>query len=182
MKKLKIIITLFTIVLIATQCSKAPNSDFLITNNSFGKLKKEHSVKDIETLFANDSIVVDTTIQLTASKHKRHIFEQGGKPLFTVSINSDDEIENIQVLDSRYTTNEGIGLLSTFKEIKDNYTIEKVITSMNNVILFIKDSDLYFTLNREELPANLRYDINAKIEAVQIPDAAKIKYMMLGWD
>jgi hypothetical protein len=28
----------------------------------------------------------------------------------------------------------------------------------------------------------LRYNANATVEEVQIPDNAKIKYMMVGWD
>ncbi|MEM9144129.1 MAG: hypothetical protein AAGA86_14160, partial [Bacteroidota bacterium] len=82
----------------------------------------------------------------------------------------------------RYTTEKGVGIQSSFKDIKDNHNIKKVITSMNNVLVLLKNSDTYFTISKEELPANLRYSSNTKVEAVQIPDKAKIKYMMVGWD
>jgi hypothetical protein len=72
-------------------------------------------------------------------------------------------------------------MLSTFKDIKAHYTIKKVVTSMNNVVIFLKDSDLYFTISKEELPADLRFG-TTNIDVVQIPDQAKIKYMMVGWD
>ena len=52
---------------------------------------------------------------------------------------------------------------------------------MNNVVVLLKDSDLYFTISKDQLPSSLRYASSVNIEAVQIPDEAKIKYMMVGW-
>ena len=75
-----------------------------------------------------------------------------------------------------------MGLNSTFKDIKDNYSIRKVITSMNNVVILLKDSDMYFTIDKKELPSSLQYGSSRNIEAVQIPDKAKIKYLMIGWE
>jgi hypothetical protein len=48
-------------------------------------------------------------------------------------------------------------------------------------VVLIKYSDIYFTIDKKELPSSLRYASSVNIEAVQIPDTAKIKYMMLGW-
>jgi hypothetical protein len=53
---------------------------------------------------------------------------------------------------------------------------------MNNVVIFLSDSDMYITIDKEELPESLRYAYAGDIEAVQIPDVAKIKYIMVGWD
>ena len=91
-------------------------------------------------------------------------------------------IENINIHDPRFRTEEGVSLESTFKDIRENYSIKKLVTFRNNVVVFIKENDVYFTIDRKELPENLRYNLDAKIEAVQIPDAAKIKYMMVGWE
>ena len=52
---------------------------------------------------------------------------------------------------------------------------------MNNVVILLHDSDLYFTISKDELPAELRFN-NSDIDVVQIPDKAKIKYMMIGWN
>ena len=53
---------------------------------------------------------------------------------------------------------------------------------MNNILILVKESEVYFTISKEELPSSLRYASSVNIEAVQIPDSARIKYMMLGWD
>lgn len=165
------------------QCSEK-NTTFLITENSVGTLLKTSPVTTLENLFVQDSIVKDTSkLKLGAKAEKIKIFEKGGKHLLTLTSNFDSvpTIGNIRIFDSRYTTANGIGLNSTFKEIQNKYTIKKTVTTLNSVVVFPKGSNLYFTIDKEELPSNLRYT-TSNIETVQIPDNAKIKYLMLGWD
>jgi len=50
------------------------------------------------------------------------------------------------------------------------------------VVVFLKDSDIYITIDKQQLPENLRYDPNLSIKATQIPDNATFKYFMIGWD
>lgn len=178
-----ILVLLFTLILI--QCEEDKNPTYLITDSRVGKLMRTSSVSDLDSLFANDSIVRDT-LQPTLSSNAKtiKIYEKGGQQLLTLTtyVDSIPKIGIIRVLDPRFRTEEGIGLQSTFKEIKDKYVIKKIVTSLNNVIIFIENSDVYFTIDKEELPASLRYDTSIEIEEVQIPDDSKIKYMMVGWE
>lgn len=179
--------TLFIILLstLVIGCQQKKDTTFLITQDSVGNLKKNSTVQELSTLFVNDSIVKDTTKLLFGTGiMKIKVYEKGGKHLLTLTPSTDSIalIENIQINDARYITEEGIHLTSTFKDIGDAYTIRKVVSSMNNVVLFLKDSDVYFTISKEELPASLRYTSSTNIEAVQIPENAKIKFMMVGWD
>ena len=50
-----------------------------------------------------------------------------------------------------------------------------------NVVIFINDSNFFFTIDKNELPSELRFDMSKKIEAIQIPVHSKIKYFMIGW-
>ena len=163
-------------------CEK--NTTFLITENSIGPLNKATAVTDLEMVFAQDSIVRDTTNLKIGDKVKKIlIFEKGGQHLLTLTPNSDSipTIENVRVFDARYATSKGIGLKSTFQDIQQKYSIKKIVTTLNSVVIFPKESNLYFTIDKEELPSGLRYT-TSNIEAVQIPGAAKIKYLMIGWD
>lgn len=183
MRNLLKFIFLFSI-LFTIQCKKEKDPTFSITEEQVGKLKKESLIRDLELIYTEDSIVTDTVRgNFGRGASKINIFEKGGKHLLILTPNTDSiaTIENVQIKDPRYTTATGIGINSTFKDIKEKYTIRKVITSLNNVLILIKDSDVYFTIDKKELPENLRYN-NTNIEAVQIPDIAKIKYMMIGWD
>ncbi len=169
--------------LLFVQCSS--NSDFIIAKDQVGKLLKSNTIEELETVFAGDSIVRDTAMtQIGTAVRKINIYENGGKHLMTLTPNRDSipKIDIIRIYDPRYVTEKGVGLHSTFKDIKDKHTIKKIVTVLNNVVIFLKDSDVYFTIAKSELPGNLQYGNNTNIEAVQIPDRAKIKYMMVGWE
>ncbi len=182
MKKIHFPLLLLTIGLF-WQCQQEKDLQFSIRKEGVGLLNRDTPFADIASLYAADSVVNDSSFSL-AKINRINIFEKGGKPLLTVTPNNDSiqGISNIRINDPRYLTDKGIGLSSTFKDIRDQYEIKKVVTSINNVVIFIKDHDLYFTIDREELPASLRYTRDINIEEVQIPDKAQIKYLMVGWE
>lgn len=161
------------------------NSDFLIAKGQVGKLGKLNTLGELETLFAGDSIVKDTAFtQIGARVNKINIYEKGGAHLLSItpSLDSVPKVEVIRIHDPRYVTEKGVGLQSTFKDIREKHQIRKIVTSRNNVVVFLRDSDAYFTIAKTELPSSLQYASSVNIEAVQIPDAARIKYMMVGWN
>lgn len=180
------IAVLLSVGIVSIQCEQKPkDTSFLITKSSIGKLDKSSLARDLEIIYEEDSIVKDTARLLVGFGAKKiDVFEKGGNHLLTLTPSSDSipTIENVHIQNSRFKTEMGIGLNSTFKEIKDKYQIGKILTSTKNVVVFIKNSDLYFTIDKEELPSSLRYASSVNIEEVQIPDNAKIKYMMLGWE
>ena len=172
-------------ILLAFNCQKEKDTTFSITTEQVGKLQKNSLARDLDLIYAEDSIIRDTVRSNFGSKaSKIEIYEKGGAKLVTLTPNKDSipTIENILIHDPRFTTKQGINIKSTFKDIKEKYVIKKIITSLNNVLILIKDSDIYFTIDKKELPESLRYKTNTNIEEVQIPDTATIKYLMIGWD
>jgi len=181
---MKILPLLCLFLVFVLSCKKEENTEFSITKDQVGKVTRATLIKDLATIYAEDSLVrTDPNTELGTSTSKIEIFQKGGDHLLSITPNSDSiqTIENIRIYDPRFSTVEGITLLSTFKDIKAHYTIKKVITSMNNVVILLKESDLYFTISKEDLPAELRFGAN-NIDVVQIPDQATIKYMMIGWE
>jgi len=180
------VVLLLCLTMIFIQCEQKPkDTTFLITSTSIGKLDKSSLARDLEIIYEQDSIVKDTTKLLIGFGAKKiDVFEKGGSHLLTLTTSSDSipTIQNVRIQDARFKTEKGIGMTSTFKQIKEKYEIGKILTSTKNAIVFIKNSDLYFTIDKTELPSSLRYASSVKIESVQIPDEAKIKYMMLGWE
>ncbi|NAY92985.1 hypothetical protein GTQ34_13760 [Muricauda sp. JGD-17] len=172
----------FLLLTVSFNCSKKDTA-FLITEQSVGPLLKTTQVSQLESVFVRDSIVQDTSTIKVGKTTKIKIFTKSGKHLLTLtpSLDSIPTIENVRVFDARYQTDKGIGLRSTFREIQKNYSIKKIVTTLNSVVIFPRESNLYFTIDKEELPTNLRYT-TSNIEAVQIPGTAKIKYLMIGWD
>lgn len=182
MKKTVNVLMLALVLASFQSCQK--DTTFLITETSVGPLLQTTPVSELETVFVQDSIVQDTmAIKLGATNKKIEVFEKGGKHLLTLTPSTDSipTIENIRILDPRYVSENGVGLQSTFKDVEKNYKIKKIVTTLNSVVIFPKGSNLYFTIDKEELPDNLRFT-TSNIEAVQIPETAKIKYLMMGWE
>ena len=49
------------------------------------------------------------------------------------------------------------------------------------MIVTINEINAYVTIDKNELPSELRFDMNAKVEAIHIPDEAEIKDLFLQW-
>ena len=160
---------------------------FAIGDGEIGLLTKEVRMKQIDSIFAQDSIVKLNPIQdAIGTQGEVEIYEKGGKKLLVLSPNDESDpesvITNIQIFDARYKTASGLNKASTFKDIKANYEIAGIENAINSVVVFLKNSNVYVTIDKKELPESIRYDYSAKVEASQIPDEAVFKYFMLGWD
>lgn len=179
---------LFTLILtsiILTSCKKETNP-FSISKQNIGLLTDSTQVKDLEAIYIKDSIVKSIAgDEFTGTINDIEIYEKGGKKLLALSptqaLDSTATISTIKIYDARFKTEKGINTLSTFGDIKANYKISSIQNTLRNVVVFVNENNTFFTIDKKELPAELRVDLSAKIEAVQIPDEAKIKYFMVGW-
>jgi|SRR5690606_13903384 len=184
MKKTLLIITIVSLAFI--QCGK-DSDPFLITNGAIGNLNSEIKMKQIDSIFAEDSIVkIQSSPNALETQGEVEIYEKGGKQLLLLSPENETDpnstIKNIQVFDARYKTEKGLNSASTWKDVKTNYTIDNIETTINAVVIFLKETDVYLTIDKKSLPEELRYDMNLEIEANQIPDNAPFKYFMIGWE
>ncbi len=172
--------------LLFVQCGK-DSDPFLIKNGAIGNLNKEIKIKQIDSIFAADSIVkINSSPNALETQGEVEVFEKGGKRLLLLSPNDEGDpnstITNIQVFDARYKTEKGLNSGSTFKDVKANYTIDNIETTINAVVIFLKDTDVYLTIDKKSLPEELRYNMDLEVEASQIPDDAPFKYFMIGWE
>jgi len=166
-------------------CEKKPDP-FLVGKQHVGFLTDSTQVKDLELAFPNDSIVKPVQgDEFSGNKSDIEIFEKGGKKLLILdpsqALDSTAMIESVQIVDPRYKTDKNISIVSTFKDIKDTYKISRISNLINSIVVFVDDINASFTIDKKELPANLRFDMNMKIHELQIPDKAKIKYFMIYW-
>lgn len=183
MKK-SIIIAIISVAFV--QCG-TDTDPFLITNGSIGNLNKDIKMKQIDSIFSADSIVrINSSPNALETQGEVEIYEKGGKKLLLLSPEDESDpnstITDVMVFDSRYKTEKGLNAASTFKDVKAHYEIANVQKIINGVMVFLKDSDIYLTIDEKYLPAELRYDPEAKIEASQIADDAPIKYFRIGWE
>lgn len=144
-------------------------------------------VKDLKMVFPNDSIANykgDATFNIPLNLVE--VYEKGGNLLLTLTprkiSDSTSTISNIRIEDSRFKTEKEISTLSRFKDIQDTYKISKIDNLINSVVISVNEINAQFAIDKTELPENLRYNMNSKFEASQIPDNARIKYFFINWD
>jgi hypothetical protein len=182
---LKKIIALVSMTLLFIQCKEEINP-FLISNDSVGTLTRGMTIKEIDSTFAKDSIVkLYAQNKELPTQGEVEIYEKNGTKLVSISpVNNNDPdalISNFQFFDPRYKTDKGLNLSSTFKDIKANYKISNIETTISTVVIFLENNDLFINIDKNELPENFRYNPNLVIDVTNIPDEAKIKYFMLSW-
>lgn len=169
-----------------TQCAEKTDP-FAIAPGSIGTLTKEVQMKQLDSIFAKDSLVKLNPVEnALGTQGEVEIYDKSGNKLLLISPDDESDpnskITNIQVFDGRYKTEKGLGPKSTFGDIKKNYTVAAVQNAINSVVVLLKDSDIYVTIDKKQLPENIRYNYSAKIEATQIPEEATFKYFMIAWD
>ena len=136
------------------------NGDFEIKKGKVGQLTTKTTINDLAQLFANDSIVKNLSEGATGSNYLQDddeylIFEKGGKHLLTIipkeQLDSTSTIKSIEIFDSRYATEDGLSLNSSFSEIRMNTRINKVETSFSSATLFIDDLNATVAIDKEQL-------------------------------
>jgi len=130
MKKTILITTITALILSAIACNKKTDP-FEIGVDYIGNLKKTSTVGEIDQIFANDSVVKRIAgDEFIGTSNEINVYEKGGKHLLileaTEEFDTTATINSIQVIDTRFKTTKGLSASSTFKDIKDNYTISKI--------------------------------------------------------
>ncbi|WP_010182049.1 hypothetical protein [Aquimarina agarilytica] len=183
-------ITRFSLIVITAlsvfSCQKKVNP-FEIGVDHIGELTKTSTVKDLDKIYANDSIVKHIAgDEFVGSANEIEIYDKQGKPLLILEASQEFDstatIKSIRVIDARFKTLKGFGAVSTFKDLKDNYTISKITNTLSSVLVDIDEINAYVAIDKKELPNQVQFDTKTKIEAVNIPDGAKIKYFWLKWE
>tara|TARA_R100000935_G_C2842059_1_gene171970 strand:+ start:17832 stop:18422 length:591 start_codon:yes stop_codon:yes gene_type:complete len=184
MKKTLLFAAIATLFFVQCKEEKDP---FAINDGAIGPLTKKTQMKQLDSIYAQDSIVkLNPVTGAIETQGEVEIYDKDGTKLLLLSPFDESDptskIANIQIFDARYKTDKGLTNASTFKDVKANYEIEAIQNAINSVVVFLKGTDLYLTIDKKELPEEVRYNFNQKVEATQIPDTAKFKYFMMGWD
>ncbi len=173
------------LLIIATACN-TPKDPFEVAKQHVGLLTDSTEVRQLKSVYLKDSIVKHIGgDEFTGAKNNIDVFDETGQKVLeltpTHSLDSTSVIETVQILDAKYKTAKNISISSTFKDIADAYQITRIDNLINSIVITVKSINASFTIDKKELPSNLRVDMDLKIEASQIPDTAKIKYFFIHW-
>jgi len=176
------------ICLTICSCQNETEQDpFEIAYNKIGHLTNTTKVHQLDSIYKNDSVVKSSqNNQYLGASNAIEIYEKGGAKLLTLEPkepnNPESVIESIQIIDPRYKTISGVSVHGTFIDIKSSYTITKINNTLSSAVIFIDSIQASISIDKKELPSELKSNTNIKIEASQIPDVAKIKHFLINWN
>lgn len=166
------------------QCNKNP---YLVEKGRVGALTIKTKVEELSEIFKKDSLVSNLVSKdkinnsYFFSSDEYVLYNKKGKKMLAITpITSSDsisKIKSIQIFDSEFKTGKGLSLKSTFKEIAQNYEVNKVETSLTSATLFIDELNATIAIDKKEL--GLSPFSREQITLGQIPDIAKIKYFTI---
>lgn len=181
---MKKIILFIAIAILFVQCKKEDRHT--IAKGQLGMLTTQTQVNELKELFKKDSLVSNLGEgDFANSEYDEYlVYEKGGKHLLTLipkeQHDSTSTIESVQIYDKRYKTVKGLNLNSTFKDIIDNYTVNKVESTFSSAVLFVDELNVTIAIDKKDIGIN-EFGIQ-KVRLDQIPDLAKIKYFTLWFD
>ena len=174
MKK-AILIILVAIVLV--QCKE--ESNYTLAKEQVGKITSTTQIKELKSIFEKDSLVTHLgEDNIAESSYDEYlVYNKQGDHLLTIipetEQDSSSTIENIQIFDKNYKTVKGLNIKGVFKDIVDNYTVNKVQSTFSTAVLFVDELNATITIDKKEL--GIKDFGTQKIKLEQIPDLAKIK-------
>lgn len=186
MSFVKNFLSLCFIILFLIQCGK--ENKFLVEKGKVGSINNETIVDDLKELFAQDSLVTNLSSDTEASNQlfsvrndEYIVYTKDGKKLLEIvpmaESDSLSKIKSIQIYDHKYVTDKGVSLLSTFKDINENYMVNNIETTLTSATLFIDELNATIAIDKTELGLNAFS--RDEITLNQIPDIAKIKYFTI---
>lgn len=172
---------------IFSQCSN--DNNYLVEKGKVGGITAETSIDDLEVIFKGDSIVSKLNNEIVEEGEKLYsvndddffIFSKEGDKMLEVSFEVADDsikkIKSVQLFNSKFVTDKGLSLRSTFKELNEHYQISKIETTLTSATLFINELNATISIDKKELGLNMFS--RDKIVVEQIPDNAKIKFITI---
>ena len=180
MKRLLFLAVLFQLI----SCNS--NSEHLVEKGRVGLIDSNTEVKDLKTLFENDSLVKMETSFLSVFGDGRAAEEyilysnQGERLLKIVPEEAGDSvslIDRVEVLSPIYKTSGDVGLGSTFEEVNFSHKINKAEKSLSSAVLFMDELNATMTLSKDDLGiVSFR---PGSLDLGQIPDDAEVRTFVI---
>lgn len=177
------------LVLILTACAK--DNKMLIAKNRLGDLTHSTKISEIEKILSGDSIVKINAQnpygQVISSTIKEiEVYNTSGQQILLIKpsggMDSISSIKSIRILTDKFKTKDGLTIGSTFADLKKNHDVGHIQSSMKSVILTLADINAFVSFDKEVLPGDVRFDMDAEIKPTMIPDDAKINRFWLNFE
>lgn len=182
-------INVLVLLLILSSCAK--DNSTLIARNQLGYITQRTKFSDIEQILKRDSVVIENATNpyganISSTVKSIRVYDTSGQQTLLIKpaagMDSLSAIKSIRVLTDKYKTKDGISLGSSYAEIKKHHDISNIQSSLKSVILTLKDINAFVSFDREVLPGDVRFDLDADIKKTMISDNAEINRFWLNFE
>lgn len=177
---------LLLIVALLSACQNEESQDarYLIAKNKIGKLTKDTQVKELDSVFKNDSVVNKNTSARFSDRNEIVVYKKNGQELLRLQLvkkfDSTSTIGSVEVLDTIFKTKKGLGKGSAFETLKANYKISRIENTLGAALVFIDEINAYVNIDKKDILKPVK--AGTPIKPSQIKNKAKIKHFWLGWE
>jgi len=159
----------------------------LISKQSVGFLNDSTTVGQLKLAFPNDSLSKpiggdeflgnSNIIKVYATTSQKLLLELTPAE----ALDSLSTIQYVRIMDDQFRTEKGLNINSSFDDIASNHSISNVQNTLRSLVVSVDEINAYFTIDKSELPEDLRYDMTKSIETISIPPTAQIKDFFIQW-
>lgn len=182
---MKVRILFLLIVVAMFSCQKdAKDERFTITKDRIGNLTKDIKISQLDSVFTGDSVVNKNNSKEFSRGNEIIVYQKGGRELLRLypvkNFDSSSTIAGVEVKDTIFKTEKGLGKGSRFEIIRENYTINRVENTLGTAMVFIDELNMYVNIDKKYIaePTGLE----DKIRASQIKNRAPVKHLWLDWE
>ena len=168
--------------------TKLHTSDaFLVTSNQVGMLNKGMTIQDVMKIVPEKQIkkVVGYGEFGDPEYDDYEIYSAKGKHLLTITpfgINDlTKRINRVLIIDKRFKTTSGIGIGSSYIQIKEAYPNLTVSPDMDVIDLDITELNAWMSINKKLLPTDWWDNKNKRVDLKKIPLDAVTSTFIIWW-
>ncbi len=185
MKKISLLLGAFLLMAIWGCGNQSQKNQYRIGEDFIGPLTKTTTIQELTTIFKGDSVVHEENARRFSNRDEFIIYKKGdGRELLRLQpqmpLDSTGTIATVQVMDTLYKTQQGLGVGTVYGDFSDYYEIDHIENTLGAAIIFLKNSNIYFDVAKEELYEPTQMGV--EIKASQLKRKARVKHLWLDWE
>lgn len=179
------LLSLLLVVLFLSACQNETKDErYLIAKDQIGNLTKDIQIYQLDSVFAEDSVVNRNNSKRFSRGNEIVVYKKGGGELLRLypakRFDTTSTISSVEVIDTIFKTDKGLGKGSKFEVLETNYSVSRVENTLGAAMVFVDELNMYFNVDKKEI--NEPTGMNVKIKPSQIKKNAHLKHLWLDWE
>lgn len=184
MNRIKLLWGMVVLLSLLWSCQNQ-ESPYRIQNDQIGNLTKNTTVSELSSVFPEDSVVNRNNSNQFSSRNEIVVYhKEDHRELLRLhpktSFDSTSTIATVEVMDTVFKTQNGLGIGTPFEDLSAHYKIKRIENTLGTAMIFLEGIPIYVDIDKSEIYEPTQMGV--EIEASQIKKRAKVKHLWLDWE